>query len=229
MPAGHADHGGVVGGHRLRRDEQPGAELVGERLGPGPQDRAGRHPAHDGEGRVAELLERPAQLGDQHVHAGGDEGRRHLGLREAGVGAHVVDHRRLEPREGEGVAVGEHRPGEAEHVLAGRGQPVEHRAARVAESEEAGHLVVGLADGVVDGLAEQLVAPRLGRAGEHAVPARDQQRGLGERHLAVGQVHAGQVALQVVDAHHRDAPAQRQRLGRRDADQQRADQARART
>ncbi len=117
-------------------------------------------PAHDGDGRVAELLERSAQLGAQHVHAGGHEGRRHLGLGEARVGADVVDDGRLEPREGERVAVGEHGPGKAEHVLTRRGQPVEHRTARVAEAEEAGHLVVGLADGVVDGLAEQLVAAR---------------------------------------------------------------------
>ena len=75
---------------------------------------------------------------------------------------------------------------------------------------------------------EQLVAPGRGGAGQHAVPARHEERGLGERHVAVGQVHAGQVTLQVVDAHHGHAPAEGQRLGRGDADQQRADQARSR-
>ena len=54
---------------------------------------------------------------------------------------------------------------------------------------------------------EQLVAARLGRPGEHAVPARHEEGDLGERHVAVGQVHAGQVALQVVDAHDRHTPA----------------------
>ncbi len=101
-------------------DEQAGAELVRQGLGARPQDRAGRHPADDGQGRVAELLERAAELGDQHVHAGGHEGRRHLLHDEGGVRPHVVDDGGLQAREGEGVAVGEHRAREAEPVLAGR-------------------------------------------------------------------------------------------------------------
>ena len=52
-----------------------------------------------------------------------------------------------------------------------------------------------------------VVAPRRRRPGQHAVAARDEQRGLRERHLAVGQVHAGQVALQVVDADDRARPS----------------------
>ena len=43
---------------------------------------------------------------------------------------------------------------------------------------------------------------------EHAVAARDEERRLGERHLAVRQVHTRQVTLQVVDADDGDAPPQ---------------------
>ena len=53
-----------------------------------------------------------------------------------------------------------------------------------------------------------------------------EQGDLGEGHLMVGQVHAGQMALQVVDAHHGDAPTQGERLGGGDADQERAHQTR---
>ena len=208
----------------MGRDEQARAELVGEHLGPGTQDRAGRHAAHDGQSGVAELQERAPQLGDEHVHAGSHEGGRHLGLREARVGAHVVDDGGLESGEGEGVALGQHRAGEGEHVLAAGGQPVQDRSAGVPEAQEAGDLVVGLPDGVVDGLAEELVTSRLGAAGQHAMAARHQECELGEPHLGVRQVDAGQVALQVVDAHHRDAPAQGQGLGGGDADEQRTDQ-----
>ena len=59
------------------------------------------------------------------------------------------------------------------------------------------------------------------------MPARHQEGDLGEGHVAVGQVHAGQVTLEVVDAHDGHAPAEGERLGRRDADQERTHQARA--
>ncbi len=58
-------------------------------------------------------------------------------------------------------------------------------------------------------------------------PPDTKQRGLGERHFRIGEVDAGQMALQVVDAHHRNAPAERQGLRRRDAHQERADQTRS--
>ena len=59
-------------------------------------------------------------------------------------------------------------------------------------------------------------------------PPETEQRDLWERHVAVGQVHAGQVALEVVDADDRHAPSERQRLGRGDADEEGADEARSR-
>ena len=56
------------------RDEQAGAELVGQCLGAGAQDRAGRHPADDGDRRVRRTRQCASQLGDEHVHARGHEG-----------------------------------------------------------------------------------------------------------------------------------------------------------
>jgi len=62
VPAGHADHGSVVvamacGGISSRAPNSSAS------TGPGAEDGAGRHAAHDGYSGVAELLEGAAQLG----------------------------------------------------------------------------------------------------------------------------------------------------------------------
>jgi hypothetical protein len=72
-------------------------------------------------------------------------------------GPHRPEHRGLEPAEREGVPIGaialelvEHRPGEPvppRPALAR--QPLDGRPARIAQPEELGHLVEGLAGGVV--------------------------------------------------------------------------------
>ena len=102
---------------------------------------------------------------------------------------------------------------------------VDGRAARVAEAEEAGHLVEGLAGGVVDRGAEHLVLAVALHVHEQRVAARHEQHH--ERQLEVGLLEQRrvEVGLEVVDGDERHVPGQRQRLGRGHADEQRADQA----
>ena len=109
------------------------------------------------------------------------------------------------------------------------GGPVDRRAARERQAEHAGDLVERLPRRVVDGAAQRLDVPaEVGHEQQRAVPARDQQRDrrLGER--PVLQLVDGDVRGQVVDPVQRLAQRQRVRLGRGDADQQRAGEPRPR-
>ena len=106
-------------------------------------------------------------------------------------------------------------------------RPVDVRAAGERQPEQPGDLVERLPGRVVDGRAQRLDAARSRRrpaAGEEC-PPRDQQRqaGLGQR--PVLELVDGDVGGEVVDAVQRLAEPERQRLGRGDADQQRAGQA----
>ena len=106
---------------------------------------------------------------------------------------------------------------------------VDRRAARIPEVEEAGDLVERLAGGVVDRLAEHPVAAVTLHLDQHRVAARDEQHDERELERRVLEERRVQVRLEVVDADERHVPRQRQRLGRRHADQQGADQTRDRT
>ena len=78
--------------------------------------------------------------------------------RRPGCARTCVHDRGLQPREREVEAVVEHRPRERDRVgIAVAREPVDRRAARVAEAEEPRDLVERLARGVVDGLAEDAV------------------------------------------------------------------------
>ena len=106
---------------------------------------------------------------------------------------------------------------------------VDDGAARVAEAQEAGHLVVGLAGGVVEGLAQQLVAAVAGHLDQHGVAAGDQQhdhREAGDCLTGAVQERCVEVGLEVVDGHERHVPGECQGLGGRDADDEGAEQAR---
>ena len=92
------------------------------------------------------------------------------------------------------------------------------------EAQQLGGLVEGFAQRVVDGGAEPLVAADIVHDEELGVAARDQQQQVG-RQQPLGEADGERVRLQVVDRHQRQAVHQRDRLGRRDADQQAADQA----
>ena len=147
---------------------------------------------------------------------------------DVGVLADVVDHRRLEPGEREVEALVDQRPreGDGRRVALAR-EPVDGRAARVAEPEVAGDLVEGLAGGVVERRAEQPVAAPALHGHEHRVPARHEQHDHRQVDVGVLEEAGVQVGLEVVHRHERHVPHQGQRLGGADADEQRADQTRA--
>ena len=108
-----------------------------------------------------------------------------------------------------------------------RGQLRQRRPARVAEAEQPRALVERLAGGVVERAAEPLEAAVLGHAGQQRVAAggeQAQERRLDRVRL---QVVGGHVAVQVVDRRQREPARGGEGLGGGDADEQRADQARA--
>ena len=107
------------------------------------------------------------------------------------------------PRQLEGLGVAE------------LGQPRQRRAAGIAEPEQLRRLVEGLAGGVVDGLAEQLVAADVVDAHQLRVAAGHEQRD--ERKLGrIGdEERRQQVAFEVVHAEHRPCRARRRARRRR--------------
>ena len=160
---------------------------------------------------------------------GGEVGPALLDALRAEVPAEV-DERRLQAAEAEVEAgVAGHRDRQLEGLgVAVRGQPFERRAARVAEAEQAGDLVEGLAGGVVERVPEDLVAGVVADRGQHRVAAAGDQAEEGRlERLGLEEV-GGDVPLQVVDRDQRQAARRGDRLRGADPDQQRADQARAR-
>ena len=141
----------------------------------------------------------------------------------------LVAHRRLEAGEGEmRLRPPEHRPRQGEAVRpAGARRLLHRRPAGKAEAQQLGGLVEGLAQRIVDGGAEPLVAADVVHDQQLRVAAGDQQQQVG-RLQALGEPHRQRVRLQMVDGDQRQPVHQRQRLGRGDAHQQPADQPRPR-
>ena len=122
----------------------------------------------------------------------------------------------------------QHRPGEGDAVgIPLVAEPVDGRPARISQTHEAGHLVEGLARGVVEGGAQHPVAQAVLHQHEHGVATRHQ--GHHHRQFDAGLIEEERVemGLEVVDGHERHVPDERQRLCRRHADQQRPHQARS--
>ena len=130
--------------------------------------------------------------------------------------------------ENEKSSPGHARDGERERLgVALAREPVDLGAAGVAEPEQPRALVERLADGVVDRAAGH--GERAARADveqQRVAAAREQAE---ERRLErVGlEVERRDVPVQVVDRRERKPPRPRERLRRGDADEQRADEARA--
>ena len=140
---------------------------------------------------------------------------------------HHVPHRRLQAGKREiAPRPSLHRTGKGEpgRIAAGRGA-FDLGTARETKPQHLGDLVEGLADGVVEGGSEQPVRAHVFRDQQLAVAAGRQQDE--ERELdAVGEPHRQRVPLQVVDRDEGNAQHQRDRLRRRRADHDPADQAR---
>ena len=159
-----------------RYDREP--VLGPGRLQSGPQQRVGRHAPGQ-----AQRARAPIGLGRRGRSWSPARRRRPAGTRPprprggVGVGLHgpaprpFSDPRTRSRRPSAGSA-----RGKAKAVGSpGPGRRLDRRPARVAEAEEPGHLVEGLAGGVVDGPAEQPVAAGAPRRHQQGVAARHQQ------------------------------------------------------
>ena len=139
--------------------------------------------------------------------------------------AQVVEQRGLEAAEAEAAAAG-HGAREADVArVAARRQLVELPAARVAEAEQPGAFVEGLAGRVVHGPGGDAVAHALLDDGQQRVPAAGDEAHEGR--FDAQRVVRGDVPLEVVHRDQGQSAAVGERLRRRQADEQGADQARA--
>ena len=192
----------------------------------------GRHAAPERDGRHALGDRRRDQPVGERPHdgllvRGGEVGA--LALAQVAGLAEGVEQRGLHPREREvtgGAALEPDREAVGGGVAPAR-QALQRGAARVAEAEQPRALVDGLPRRVVDRLAERPGAGVVGHQVQAGVAARGDQADEGrvERHRL--QPDGRDVPVEVVDHDQGQAGGVGERLGRRDAHQQRADQARA--
>ena len=130
----------------------------------------------------------------------------------------------LKEKSGEPVAHLGHREADGLGV-AGGGDALDHRPARISEPEELGDLVERLPGGVVSSLADALVATAVARQVERGVAPGNHQ---GKKWIFRGPLleEGGvDVTLEVVDADQRLLLGVRHGLGRRASDEERADEA----
>ena len=117
----------------------------------------------------------------------------------------------------------QHRPRQAEAPgHAGFGELRQLRPARIAQAEQLGGLVEGLAGGVVHGFAEQRVVAHPAHPHQLGVAARGQQRDEGEGGRIGRQQWRQQVALEVMQRQRRDPARHREGLRHARPHQQRA-------
>ena len=116
---------------------------------------------------------------------------------------------------------------ESRRVAATR-DPLDRRAARILEAEQARDLVEGLAGGVVAGGGEPLGDAVLAEHDTLGVAAADQQREVRRLEVGVGEPCAVHVPGEVRDADDRQAAGDRRARRVHGADDQAAGQARAR-
>ncbi|MNS94906.1 hypothetical protein D3C72_1291380 [compost metagenome] len=181
---------------------------------------------------MAGLLQRRERLGRQHIDDRIDKGPRQVGpVLLAGIGqlAGLRQHRGLQPREGKiEIARMQHRPRQRESARRTElCQPRHFRAAGIAQAQQLGSLVEGLARGIVQRFAQQRVVADAAHFHQLRMPAGHQQRHEREGRRLARQQRRQQVAFQVVHADHRHVQRKAQRIGHRGADQQRAGKARA--
>ncbi len=227
--AGRRDHRRVVGAQAARGHVEDPPALSALALESLPQRGVGGHAAGEHDASDPGAARRLRGLAHQHLDRGGLEGRGHVGhLRgtERTGATHVQRDRGLDAAEGESGRPVAHvggREGDGAGI-AGARDPLDGGAAREAEAEQLGHLVEGLARRVVAGLPDALVTARLARQVERGVPARDHQ---GEKRVGGGltlQEGGVDVTLEVVDGHQGPPARVGDRLGRRAADEERADE-----
>jgi len=135
---------------------------------------------------------------------------------------------RLEPAEAEVQASVLH-PGQGESELIsvspGR-QPLDDRASRIAQVEELGDLVEGLARGVVPCPAQQPEAQPLFKEEERRMPAGDKESQSRKRDVRVLQEGGFHVGFKMIDPEERLPVIISKTLGKREPDKEGADEAR---
>ena len=88
------------------------------------------------------------------------------------------------------------------------GDAVDGRAARVAQTEEPGHLVEGLAGGVVDGSAEEPVSTGFANLDQQGVAAGHQQHDQRPAQVGLLEQRGEEVGLEMVDPDQGHPPSQ---------------------
>ncbi len=139
--------------------------------------------------------------------------------------AHGMKHGGLETAEREVETVSDEGSGEGERVLARPGQLLDHRAAGVAQSQHARHLVERFARRIVPCLAQHPVPSPAGHVEQERVSSGYDQRD--ERRLERGVLERRRkhMSLEMVHADQRRMLGDGQRLGVAHADEQGPDQA----
>ncbi len=138
-----------------------------------------------------------------------------------------VEQRGLHAREGEVEAV---EPGDGEREgrrVAALREPVELGAAGIAEAEQPSALVERLAGGVVECRSEHLEAAALADVEQQRVPTAREQAEKRRLHRVGLEVERRDMPVEMVDRDERQPLRPRERLRRREADEQRADEPRA--
>ncbi len=197
----------LVGGHAAGANQRGRrAEAVAEHA------HSGAQPVHHHVDY--RLLERSAQIGDVLVAQ-----RRDLLRFEA--------QRRLQPGQRKiRIVTAGHRPRQGEPLgVAAGGLLLDQRAAGIAEAEELRGLVEGLADRVVDGAAEAQIIADATHGEDLGVAAGREKQAIGKRR-GVGEPRRERVRLQVIHRDQRLVVGERDGLGRGQADNDAADQAR---
>ena len=159
VPAGGGDHRRVVGAHRPARQEAVQPVLVAGVEEVLAQLRVGGHAAAEGEALGADLAAARRALCTSTSTTAAWNDAATSAVSTSGCWRTWFITAVLSPEKLTSRPVVAHRPREVDRLrIAVDGDPLDRRAARVAESEEAGDLVERLTGGVVDRLAEQPVA-----------------------------------------------------------------------
>jgi hypothetical protein len=234
LGAGPGDHGAVVGAQRRRWHHELDAGLERDAV----EDFADRLVGGDAAG--GDQRRRRPEAAAKDLHAGTqpvvDDLHHRLLERGAEIGHILVAERRnplgFEPQRGLQsrqrkirLRAAVHRPRQREaRGLAALGLLLDLRPARIAEAEQLGGLVEGLADGVVDGGAEQRVFADAAHRHDLGVAAGGEEQAIGKRR-AFDQPRGERMRFEVIDRHQRLAVDERDRLGGGQPDNDAADQA----
>ena len=167
----------------------------------------------------------PAGFGHEHIDHSLLEGGSHIRGADLRMTADMVDHRGLETREREVVALGEHRPGEGDGAgVALFGDRIDGGTAGIPETQIAGHLVEGFTGGIVDGRPKHAIATMSLHQHQQGVTSRHQQHDHRQFDLGILEECGIEMRLEMVHGHERHIPDQCQRLGRADTDEECADE-----